>query len=103
MGAARYPDPGRRPRVRPWVGSPVGRGRDPARHRQPVGNVASVEPAIVVLLHPGEMGAVIGGGLREAGITVRWVSDGRSAATRERAGSVGLIEARTLDAALDGS
>jgi len=37
------------------------------------------------LLHPGEMGAAIGAALQAAGHEVLWASDGRSAATRERA------------------
>ncbi len=37
------------------------------------------------LLHPGEMGAAIGAALQAAGHEVLWASNGRSAATRERA------------------
>jgi hypothetical protein len=40
---------------------------------------------IVGLLHPGEMGAAIGGALLAAGHEVLWASDGRSEATRARA------------------
>jgi 3-hydroxyisobutyrate dehydrogenase-like beta-hydroxyacid dehydrogenase len=42
------------------------------------------------LLHPGEMGAAVGQCLTAAGHRVLWVSEGRSAATRERAAEVGL-------------
>jgi hypothetical protein len=41
---------------------------------------------IVGLLHPGEMGAAIGGALQTAGHDVLWASEGRSEATRARAG-----------------
>ncbi len=44
----------------------------------------------VGLLHPGEMGAAVGAVLRERGERVVWASEGRSAATRERAGAAGL-------------
>ena len=37
------------------------------------------------LLHPGEMGATLGGALRAAGQTVVWASAERSAATTKRA------------------
>jgi hypothetical protein len=40
---------------------------------------------IVGLLHPGEMGAAIGGALQAAGHQVLWASEGRSEATRTRA------------------
>lgn len=48
--------------------------------------------AVVALLHPGAMGARIGGELVSAGHEVRWCSAGRSAATRERAVAEGLVE-----------
>jgi len=44
------------------------------------------------LLHPGEMGAVVGKCLVAAGHRVLWASDGRSAATRARAAAAGLDE-----------
>jgi 3-hydroxyisobutyrate dehydrogenase-like beta-hydroxyacid dehydrogenase len=50
----------------------------------------------VGLLHPGEMGAAIGGALRAVGTRVLWSAAGRSDATRKRAEDVGLE-----DAALD--
>jgi 3-hydroxyisobutyrate dehydrogenase-like beta-hydroxyacid dehydrogenase len=52
---------------------------------------------VVGLLHPGEMGASIGGALRAAGITVLWVSEGRSADTWARAEAAGLTGAATID------
>ena len=45
---------------------------------------------VVGVLHPGEMGAAVGGTLREIGETVVWASAGRSAATAERARDAGL-------------
>jgi len=42
------------------------------------------------LLHPGEMGSAIGKCLVDAGHRVLWDPDGRSTATRERAGAAGL-------------
>jgi hypothetical protein len=44
---------------------------------------------IVGLLHPGEMGAAIGGALQASGHEVLWASDGRSEATRMRAAGFG--------------
>jgi 3-hydroxyisobutyrate dehydrogenase-like beta-hydroxyacid dehydrogenase len=55
----------------------------------------------IALLHPGEMGAAIGGCLVARGIRVLWVSDGRSAATRARAESCGLKEIERLDRGLE--
>jgi 3-hydroxyisobutyrate dehydrogenase-like beta-hydroxyacid dehydrogenase len=48
---------------------------------------------VVGVLHPGEMGAVVAGALRERGETVLWASAGRSAATAERAEVAGLEDA----------
>jgi 3-hydroxyisobutyrate dehydrogenase-like beta-hydroxyacid dehydrogenase len=48
---------------------------------------------VVGLLHPGEMGAAVGGALHERGTEVLWASAGRSAATTERAQAVGLEDA----------
>lgn len=47
------------------------------------------------ILHPGEMGAGIGGALADAGHEVYWASEGRSAATKARAEEVGLLDAGT--------
>src|SRR5436190_21739457 len=41
--------------------------------------------AAVGLLHPGEMGSALGAALLAAGHEVLWASEGRSAATAERA------------------
>ena len=48
------------------------------------------------LVHPGEMGAALGAALRSAGHDVVWASDGRSEATRARAGEAGLRDAGTV-------
>ncbi len=48
------------------------------------------------LLHPGEMGSMVGAAARAGGARVLWVSGGRSAATRSRANAVGLEDARAL-------
>lgn len=50
------------------------------------------------LLHPGAMGASVGAALAGKGRRVLWASEGRSAATRERAEAAGLEDAGTLDA-----
>lgn len=42
------------------------------------------------MLHPGEMGAAVGAVLRGLGHRVLWASEGRSEATRARAGAAGL-------------
>lgn len=48
------------------------------------------------ILHPGEMGISIAASAKNSGCEVYWTSEGRSAATRERASIHGLYEARTL-------
>jgi len=50
----------------------------------------------VGLLHPGAMGAVIGGRLTRAGREVLWASEGRSEATAARARAAGLRDAGTV-------
>jgi len=55
------------------------------------------------LLHPGEMGAALGAVLVRAGYSVRWASDGRSAATALRAESAGLLDAGTPRALVESS
>jgi len=50
------------------------------------------------VLHPGEMGAALGARLREAGHDVLWASEGRSAASAERAAAARLRDAGTLEA-----
>lgn len=47
------------------------------------------------VIHPGEMGTAIGTALRGTGATVLWASEGRSAATAERAGDAGLEDVGT--------
>jgi hypothetical protein len=56
---------------------------------------------VVGLLHPGEMGAAVGGALRERGETVLWASAGRSPETARRAEGAGLEDAGDV-AALSG-
>ena len=50
----------------------------------------------VGLLHPGEMGSVVGECARAGGARVLWVSEGRSSESRERAEGAGLEDAGTL-------
>ena len=47
-------------------------------------------------MHPGKMGVFVAAALKEGGHTVYWASEGRSAATRERAGEFDLDDAVTL-------
>jgi 3-hydroxyisobutyrate dehydrogenase-like beta-hydroxyacid dehydrogenase len=47
----------------------------------------------VGLLHPGDMGGVVGGCVKAAGHRVLWASGGRSAESRERAAAAGLEDA----------
>jgi 3-hydroxyisobutyrate dehydrogenase-like beta-hydroxyacid dehydrogenase len=58
---------------------------------------------VVGVLHPGAMGAALAAELRRSGCDVRWASDGRSAATKERAGAVGVDDAGSLEALVGGS
>jgi 3-hydroxyisobutyrate dehydrogenase-like beta-hydroxyacid dehydrogenase len=58
---------------------------------------------IVGLLHPGEMGSAIGAALVAGGHEVIWASDGRSAATRDRASTfrdAGSVETLAAEAEL---
>ncbi|MFI5967620.1 DUF1932 domain-containing protein [Streptomyces asoensis] len=50
----------------------------------------------VGILHPGSMGAQVAAQAVAAGATLRWLPQGRSAATRERAGDIGLRPAADL-------
>jgi 3-hydroxyisobutyrate dehydrogenase-like beta-hydroxyacid dehydrogenase len=50
------------------------------------------------LLHPGEMGAMVGASARADGACVLWASEGRGPATRRRAEAAGLEDAGTLAA-----
>jgi len=66
--------------------------------------VSTTAPITIGLLHPGEMGAAIGAQLVRAGHRVLWSSDGRSAASAERAARARLEDAGdaiTLAAASD--
>jgi 3-hydroxyisobutyrate dehydrogenase-like beta-hydroxyacid dehydrogenase len=51
----------------------------------------------VGILNPGEMGAAVGGALRENGFDVIVALEGRSNATRDRAGRYGLRDAGSMD------
>lgn len=53
------------------------------------------------LLHPGEMGAVVGRCLTGRGHTVLWASEGRSPATAARAAAAGFKDAVTASAVAD--
>jgi 3-hydroxyisobutyrate dehydrogenase-like beta-hydroxyacid dehydrogenase len=59
--------------------------------------------AVVALLHPGAMGAQIGAQLVHAGDEVRWLSAGRSPATRQRGEDAGLVATGDLTALLEGA
>jgi 3-hydroxyisobutyrate dehydrogenase-like beta-hydroxyacid dehydrogenase len=57
----------------------------------------------VGLLHPGEMGSVVGGCLRAGGARVTWASAGRSEASRRRAETAALEDVGTLAAVVASS
>jgi len=59
--------------------------------------VAAAPGDAIGLLHPGAMGASVGAALAGRGHQVLWTSEGRSAATRERAAAAGLEDAGTID------
>jgi 3-hydroxyisobutyrate dehydrogenase-like beta-hydroxyacid dehydrogenase len=59
--------------------------------------------ATIGLLHPGDMGSVVGACAVAAGSRVLWASEGRSAGTRERAAAAGLENAGRLAAVVAGS
>lgn len=59
--------------------------------------------AKIGLLHPGQMGAAVGGALTDRGHTVFWASTGRSEDTAKRAVEHSLTDARTVDELCDGS
>ena len=50
----------------------------------------------VGLLHPGEMGSMVGAAARANGLRVLWASDGRGGQTAARAASAGLEDVKTL-------
>jgi 3-hydroxyisobutyrate dehydrogenase-like beta-hydroxyacid dehydrogenase len=56
----------------------------------------AMEPVVIGLLHPGEMGAAVGACLAGQGYRVLWAADGRSAATAERAERAGLADAGSI-------
>ena len=45
---------------------------------------------LIGVLHPGEMGAAVGGCFSQRGLTVLWASVGRSPATAARAAAAGM-------------
>jgi 3-hydroxyisobutyrate dehydrogenase-like beta-hydroxyacid dehydrogenase len=53
--------------------------------------------ATIGLLHPGEMGAAIGGLLVDRGHHVAWASDGRGPSTRDRARAAGLVDVGSVE------
>jgi len=57
----------------------------------------------VGLLHPGDMGSMVGACAVAAGARVVWASDGRSADTRARAVAAGLEDVGRVDAVVAGS
>jgi 3-hydroxyisobutyrate dehydrogenase-like beta-hydroxyacid dehydrogenase len=57
--------------------------------------MTSTGKAVVGLLHPGEMGAGVGGCLTGTGHQVLWASEGRGASTAARARDAGLTDVRT--------
>jgi len=50
---------------------------------------------MIGLLHPGEMGAAVGGCLTQRGLSVLWASQGRGPATAERAAAAGMRDVGT--------
>jgi 3-hydroxyisobutyrate dehydrogenase-like beta-hydroxyacid dehydrogenase len=54
----------------------------------------------IALLHPGEMGAAVGGCLVSRGVRVVWASENRSPATRKRAEFAGIEDLGSLACAL---
>jgi 3-hydroxyisobutyrate dehydrogenase-like beta-hydroxyacid dehydrogenase len=59
--------------------------------------------ATIGLLHPGDMGSVVGACAVAGGARVLWASEGRSAGTRDRAAAAGLEDAARLAAVVAGS
>lgn len=54
----------------------------------------------VLVLHPGEMGAALGARWIDNGLTVSWISDGRSEQSIKRARQAGMNDLQTMKAAL---
>jgi 3-hydroxyisobutyrate dehydrogenase-like beta-hydroxyacid dehydrogenase len=65
--------------------------------------VTAAAAVTVGLLHPGEMGSVVGACARKAGARVLWASEGRGRPTRERAAAAGFEDAATLTALVGAS
>ena len=59
--------------------------------------MAASSSSAIGLLHPGAMGASVGAALAGRGHRVLWASEGRSLATRERAGAAGLEDAGGIE------
>lgn len=59
--------------------------------------------ATIGLLHPGDMGSVVGACAVAAGSRVLWASEGRSAGSRERAAAAGLEDGGRLAAVVGAS
>jgi 3-hydroxyisobutyrate dehydrogenase-like beta-hydroxyacid dehydrogenase len=55
-----------------------------------------VDKTVIGVLHPGEMGAAVGGCLSQRGLTVLWASAGRGAGTAARAAAAGMSDVRTV-------
>src|SRR5258705_2680549 len=55
------------------------------------------------ILHPGDMGSVVGACAVAAGARVLWASEGRSAGTRDRAAAARLEDASTVAALVTAS
>src|SRR5437773_5952542 len=55
------------------------------------------------LLHPGDMGSMIGAAVRSGGSRVLWAGEGRSAVTRKRASDAGLEDVGSVAALVGAS
>src|SRR5262249_49734038 len=60
--------------------------------------MAISDKTVIGLLHPGEMGSVVGRCLIGRGYSVVWASAGRGPQTTARAGAAGLTDARAVTA-----
>jgi 3-hydroxyisobutyrate dehydrogenase-like beta-hydroxyacid dehydrogenase len=54
-----------------------------------------VDTTVIGVLHPGEMGAAVGGCLTQRGLTVLWASAGRGPGTAARAAATGMRDVGT--------
>src|SRR5438132_1675617 len=59
--------------------------------------------ATIGLLHPGDMGSMVGASARASGLRVLWASEGRSPQTLERAAAAGLEDMKGLAAVVAAS